>query len=179
MKYVALLRGVNVGGNSLIKMVDLRTAMETAGFKDVSTYILSGNVLFSSDERDQIKLAKSAKDVIKKNFKLNIKVVVFSSSQVETIVKSMPKGWGSNPEWKYNTLFLIPPYSVDDIMAEIGELKPGIEVLEKGDGVLYQSAEFKACGRSRTGKLASMRCYQQMTARNYNTTVKLTELLRA
>lgn len=179
MKYVALLRGVNVGGNSLVKMADLKAAIEAAGFTDVSTYINSGNVIFSSDEIDKINLAKAITGIIDKTFDLDVKTVVFSADDIAAVVKQMPKGWGSDPEWKYNTLFLIPPYNSSDIIAEIGELKPGIEILEKGEGVLYQAVEFKSFGRTRTGKLASMRCYQQMTIRNYNTTMKLHALLQA
>jgi len=179
VRYVALLRGVNVGGKSLIKMSDLKTAVESAGFANVSTYINSGNVIFSSGETDKEKLAKTITDTIKQTCNLEIKAVVLSKDDMATIVKQMPKGWGSNPEWKYNTLFLIPPYNIRDIIAEIGELKPDIEILEKGEGALYQAVEFKAFNRSKTGKLANMHCYKQMTIRNYNTTMKLHALLQA
>lgn len=179
MRYVALLRGVNVGGKSLVKMADLKTAVEAAGFTGVSTYINSGNVLFSSDETDKLKLAKAITKIIDTTFGLDVRTVIFSVDDIATVVKQMPKGWGSDPEWKYNTLFLIPPYDIDEITAEIGELKPEIEILEKGEGVLYQGLEFKKYGRTRTGKLASMQCYQQMTIRNYNTTMKLHALLQS
>jgi uncharacterized protein (DUF1697 family) len=49
-RYLALLRGVNVGGKGMIKMADLKTALEAAGFDTVKTYIQSGNILFSSDK---------------------------------------------------------------------------------------------------------------------------------
>jgi uncharacterized protein (DUF1697 family) len=55
-KYLALLRGINVGGNNIIKMVDLKACFEKMGFLDVSTYIQSGNVLFSSPETSLTKL---------------------------------------------------------------------------------------------------------------------------
>ena len=48
-KYIALLRGINVGGNNMIKMADLKAAFERRGFQRVSTYINSGNVLFDSE----------------------------------------------------------------------------------------------------------------------------------
>lgn len=179
MRYVALLRGVNVGGKSLVKMADLKAAVEAAGFTDVSTYINSGNVLFSSDETDKLKLAKAITKIIDTTFGLDVKTVIFSSDDVATVIQQMPKGWGGDLGWKYNTLFLIPPYDIDEIVAEVGELKPEIEILAKGEGVLYQGLEFKMYGRTRTGKLAAMRCYQQMTIRNYNTTMKLHALLQA
>ena len=54
--YVALLRGINVGGNNIIRMTALKACFETLGFQDVSTYIQSGNVLFSTAESDTVKL---------------------------------------------------------------------------------------------------------------------------
>lgn len=179
MRYVALLRGINVGGKALIKMADLKLAVESLELTDVATYINSGNVLFSSDETDKLKLAKAITKIIDTTFDLDIKTVVFSAEDIKTIIDAMPKGWGSDPEWKYNTLFLIPPYDLKEIIDEIGELKPDIEVLQQGEGVLYQGVEFKKFGRTRTGKLAGMTCYQQMTVRNYNTTIKLHALLQA
>lgn len=177
MKYVALLRGVNVGGKSLVKMAELKSAVEAGGFTDVSTYINSGNVLFSSEDEDKIKLAQSMTRIIDETCGLDVKTVVFSADDIQKVIQDMPKGWGENPDWKYNTLFLIPPYDMQEILAEIGALKPDIEILKQGEGVLYQGVEFKSFGRTRTGKLASMRCYQQMTIRNYNTTMKLHGLL--
>jgi uncharacterized protein (DUF1697 family) len=177
MKYVALLRGVNVGGKSLVKMADLKTAVEAAGFVEVSTYINSGNVFFSSDETDKIKLANIITEVIDETFGLDVKTVVLSADDIQTIIENMPKGWGENPDWKYNTLFLLPPCDANKVIEEVGELKPEIEILQKGEGVLYQAVEFKSFGRSRTGKLASLPCYKHMTIRNHNTIMKLHVLL--
>ena len=57
-RYVALLRGINVGGKNLIRMPALKAAFEAAGFEDVSTYIQSGNVLFSSPSRSAKRLTE-------------------------------------------------------------------------------------------------------------------------
>src|SRR5438552_14543588 len=56
-RYVALLRGINVGGNNLIKMGALKACFEKQGFGDVATYIASGNVLFSESAAGAAKLA--------------------------------------------------------------------------------------------------------------------------
>ena len=56
MKYVALLRGINVGGKKLMKMADVRECLERRGFSHVTTYIQSGNILFESDKADVAKL---------------------------------------------------------------------------------------------------------------------------
>ena len=56
MKYVALLRAINVGGRNLIRMADVRACLEARKYERVSTYIQSGNVLFDTDEADVAKL---------------------------------------------------------------------------------------------------------------------------
>lgn len=76
MKYVALLRGINVGGNSLIKMADLKVGFEGIGLTEVKTYINSGNVLFASDEKDSRKLSEKIEGMILKKFKLPVKTLV-------------------------------------------------------------------------------------------------------
>src|SRR5262245_20078849 len=76
VRYLALLRGVNVGGKTLIKMADLRKCVEGLGFDGVSTYIASGNVLFESGERDAANLATKIERAIEQQFGLPVKVIV-------------------------------------------------------------------------------------------------------
>lgn len=61
MKYVAFLRGINVGGNSIVKMLELKEAFIKSGFINVLTYINSGNVIFESDEKDIERIEKKLK----------------------------------------------------------------------------------------------------------------------
>jgi uncharacterized protein (DUF1697 family) len=176
-RFVALLRGINVGGHSLIKMSELKNSVENAGFQDVSTYINSGNIFFTSSISDEVKLARNIESAIEETFKLSVRIVVISGAQMQRIITGMPKGWGDKDGWKYNTLFLLPPYNIDTIIADIGTLKPDIEMMLPGDGVIFQAVEFKSFGRSTTGKLAANPVYKQMTIRNLNTTRKLLELM--
>jgi uncharacterized protein (DUF1697 family) len=81
-QYVTLLRGINVGGNNLIKMPALKASFEAQGFSDVSTYIQSGNVLFSSDQVDQSKLTADIEDALSKAFDYNSRLVVRSYEQM-------------------------------------------------------------------------------------------------
>ena len=58
MDYLALLRGINVGGNNIIKMDELKKTFEELNFSDVKTYIQSGNVLFKDAEKDRMKISE-------------------------------------------------------------------------------------------------------------------------
>ena len=172
MRYLAFLRGINVGGKAKLPMTELRTAMEDDGFLNVRTYIQSGNVFFDS-EKSKSELIVSLENCIKKNFGLNVPVSVFTEKEWRKIIDNAPAWWGEDDEWKHNILILLEPYDMDDIVMAIGTLKPDIENMLPGKGVLYQSMSRKLFGRTTTGKLASSPAYKRMTIRNYNTATKL------
>jgi uncharacterized protein (DUF1697 family) len=90
MKYVALLRGINVGGHNKIKMEDLREMFSTLGFENVKTYIASGNVIFDGRKMNESNLAAKIKRAIEKRFSLNIEVMIRTISEIETLVKQNP-----------------------------------------------------------------------------------------
>lgn len=178
--YLALLRGVNVGGNNIIKMADLKATLEAAGFQNVRTYIQSGNVLFSASEvTDTDNLAALVEETIASHFQVPVRVAVFSKPEWQAVIASAPDSWGKNPDWKHNLLVMLKPCDIQQAVAAIGDLKPDIEALQAGDGVLYQSVSIKSFGRATTGKLAASAVYKQMTVRSYNTAVKLSSLLNA
>ncbi len=177
MRYIALLRGINVGGNNTVSMATLKERFELSGYTNVSTYINSGNVLFDSKITDPIKLRMSIEKLLKTTFKLELTVVVVETERYKKIIKSAPVWWGKDESWKHNIIFLIEPYVIEEIVEEIGELKPDIEAMKSGDGVLFQSVDFAKFGKTTTGKLASKAVYKKMTIRNYNTAQKLLGLI--
>lgn len=177
MKYVALLRGINVGGNRKVPMADLRMCLETAGFQKVRTYIQSGNVLFEADKTEPRVLERKIESAIETNFGFPVPTVVLSRQELRAVVDGTPEGWNTDPQWKYNYIFLKSPYDKREVLEGIGVLKPDIEALTIHKGIIYQSMLFSMYGRTTTGKLASRPVYQLMTIRNHNTVTKLAELL--
>lgn len=161
----------------MIKMAELKVCLESAGFANVRTYIQSGNVLFESDIEDERSLDVLVQKAIAKTFAMQVGVAVFSKLEWQEIIKRAPKDWGKDKTWKHNLLVMLHPYNMHKTVAAIGQLKPSIESLHAGDGVLYQSVSIEDFGRATTGKLAANPVYKQMTVRNYNTATKLGELL--
>lgn len=178
-RFVGLLRGINVGGKTLVKMSELRDAVEQSNYTNVHTYINSGNLFFESNTNDTLFLASDIERIIADHFGLSVRVVVFSLDEMEAIVESMPIDWGEKVGWKYNTLFMLNRGTESMVAEQVGVLKDDIETLAVGPQVVFQSVEFSQYGKSRTAKLVSLPVYKQMTIRNYNTTIKLLELLRA
>lgn len=90
MRYVALLRGINVGGNNMIKMETLRATLGSLGFENVKSYINSGNLAFDTPKKDDAKLATKIQDAIKAEFGLDISVMVRARAAMEEIVANNP-----------------------------------------------------------------------------------------
>ncbi len=90
MRYVALLRGINVGGNNMIKMKTLRATFGSLGFENVKSYINSGNLAFDAAKTDDGKLASKIHDAIIKDFGFDISVMVRSIGEIEDIVANKP-----------------------------------------------------------------------------------------
>jgi uncharacterized protein (DUF1697 family) len=85
--FVALLRGVNVGGNNMISMSALKQSFETMGFTSVVTYINSGNIIFKSKEADARKLETKLEQMLSRDYQLGSRVVVRSLSEMEELVQ--------------------------------------------------------------------------------------------
>lgn len=90
VKYVAFLRGINVGGKNKVKMETLREICASLGFENVKTYINSGNVVFETAKLDDNKLAAKIEKAIEKEFLLNIKVMARTIAEIEDIIKNNP-----------------------------------------------------------------------------------------
>lgn len=95
--HVALLRGINVGGNNKVPMAELRQVVTSLGHADVATYIQSGNVVFSTGETDTRALAEALERAIATDFGLQVRVVVFSRDELAQVMRDNPYSDEPNP----------------------------------------------------------------------------------
>ena len=117
--YVALLRAINVGGTGILQMAELRAICEGLGFKDVKTYIQSGNVLFTAPDTDPAKLASALEAAITGTFGLTVSVVVLSRDDLAQILDRNPYLEEPNPKLVH-VVFLnaeLPPDLLDRVQA--------------------------------------------------------------
>lgn len=177
MKYVALLRGINVGGNNLIKMLALKEVFEKIDMTNVTTYIQSGNVLFESAEKNSETLTKKLEAMLTKTFKYSARVTVRSHQQIKQVVAAVPNAWNISEDLRCYIAFIMAPITTAEAVKEI-TLKEGVDSLKVGPGVLYLSTLLSALTKSEFNKLASKKIYQDMTIRNYNTAKKLLALMQ-
>jgi uncharacterized protein (DUF1697 family) len=177
VRYVALLRGINVGGKTLIKMADLRTCVEGLGFDDVSTYIASGNVLFATDG-DADRLADTIEHAIEERFELPVKVVVLDRTAYGRIVKAIPKAWIGDDAVRANIAFVRPGTDAKNVVGEL-DPDPEVEEVKAVKGAILWATRRDALNRSALRKLIAGAAYKELTVRNLNTTLKLQKLLDA
>lgn len=101
--YIALLKGINVGGKNILKMKSLVKSLESLGFQNISTYIQSGNIVFQSNEESNEMLQKLIHNIIKTEYNLNIPVLVFSFSEWDSMVH---QAFFEDKEDRLNTSYL-------------------------------------------------------------------------
>ncbi len=176
-QYLALLRGINVGGNNIIKMAELKTCFESMGFTDVVTYIQSGNVLFKSPEKNKPKLTSKIEKALSERFNYQSRVVVITDQELKKAVAGAPEGFGKDPEtYRYDVIFLKEPLTPGEAMQQVST-KAGVDNAYAGGGVLYFSRLISKATQSHLTKIISQPVYQRMTIRNWNTTTKLLALM--
>lgn len=175
--YVALLRGVNVGGNNMISMSALTESFAEMGFTGVASYINSGNIIFTTKEADARKLEQKIEQMLAKEYDLGSKVVVRSLVEMEKLVQSLPPSWGEDSTWRYNVIFLRHTIDSEEILADI-PFNEDVEELVYRPGTLLWSAQVSEIARSKMTKLSSRKKFQEMTVRNLNTTKKLCALMK-
>ncbi len=178
--YVVLLRGINVGGKNLVPMAALKTCLQGLGFANVSTYIASGNVILES-EKSPADTGAVIETALTKSFKLDselIKVLVLTRGQLQAVIDHKPQGFGEHPN-KYHSdaIFLMGVDSADAIT--VFNPREGVDKVWPGDGVIYSQRLSAQRTKSRLSKIMASPLYKSMTIRNWNTTMKLLDLLKS
>ena len=175
--YLALLRGINVGGNNLIAMSALKSCFERQGFTDVRTYIQSGNVLFSSAEKNRERLVEDIERMLSIQFSYSARVALLSFDELRYIVKAAPKDFGANPEkYRYDVIFLRSSLTPRAVIKSLS-VKKGVDTVRAGKRVLYFSRLIAKATQSHLSRLAQLPIYKEMTIRNWNTTMKLFSMM--
>jgi len=175
--FVALLRGVNVGGNNMISMSSLKESFEALGFRNVASYINSGNIIFKTKEDDARKLERKIEQMMSKDYKLDSKVVIRSLAEMEKLVKSLPASWDGDSSRRYNVIFLRHTIDSEKILNDL-PANTDIEEIVYRPGTLLWSAQVSEINRTNLAKLSSRKIFQDMTVRNLNTTKKLRDLMK-
>ena len=174
MKLIALLRGINISGKNKIPMKLLKEEFLNLGYKNVLTYLNSGNVIFEVDNSDTIEITTNIKNMIKNKFNLDIPIVVIDSDRLKQIVLNSPSWWGINDGIYYhNIIFIIPPTSINEVVNKPTKNKD-LELVECSHDVIYWSYKPESYRKSLWwNKTANSSISNSITIRTSNTIKKL------
>lgn len=178
MVYVALLRGINVGGNSTVPMARLAGLFIDAGFTDVKTFINSGNVIFRAVEHDEALLTRRIEDAIETEFGFKVPVVLRSREQIDALVAAIPKTWTNDAAMRCDVMFLWRKIDSPEVLEKIPH-KPAVEDVVYHPGAVVWRVDRDQVRQGAVPKMIGSDTYKQVTIRNVNTTRKLLELMRA
>jgi uncharacterized protein (DUF1697 family) len=174
-QYLALIRGINVGGKNLVKMPDLRAAFEEVGFTEVATYIQSGNVLFGAPRQRREELAPRIESELSRRLGIELKAVLLTPRLLKEVIEGAPEGFGDSSH-RCDVIFLRKPLTVKGALAVV-ETRDGVDEAWTGKGVLYFSRLASKASGSRLSKIVTLPEYQNMTIRSWTTTTRLGALM--
>lgn len=179
MKYVALLRGINVGGKNIVPMAVLKKCLEELGFTNVSTYTASGNVILESDNStDAIKA--QLEEALSESLKLDdeiIKVLVLTRNQLQAIIDNKPEGFGEQPEKYHSDAVFLMGIDSTSVMPLFNP-REGVDKVWPGDGVIYSQRLSSQRTRSRLNIIMATPAYKSITIRSWSTATKLLKILK-
>jgi len=176
--YVALLRGINVGGNNKIPMKELKKSFQVRGLKAVTTYINSGNVIFEDETHETEDLKPVLSQAILEDFQLDISIMIRSMIEYEKLMERLPEHWKNDSDMKSDVLFLSESVDGEEIL-EVLTIKPGIDTVLYVPGTILWSVDRKNVTKSGLMKIIGTELYKQMTVRNVNTTRKIYEIMKS
>jgi len=179
MKYVALVRGINVGGNHRVPKTEFQAVLEGLGFRDVVIYINSGNAVFASASQPK---AADVQAALEKHFGFDIPTLILSADKVRAIAAAIPPEWTNDapkPDksgQKSDVLYLFDDVNAPDIIEKLGH-RPEVETMIYVDGAILANISRRDQSRYSLLRLVGTPLYKRMTIRNITTAKKLAELV--
>lgn len=174
--YVAFFRGINVGGNNKVEMNKLKTTFETLGFTDVATYINSGNVVFKSTSKTPSELSSTIEAAVRKDFDLDLKILVKDLQSIETINEILPATWVKDKTMRTDVMFLWEEFDKPETV-QLMQLKEVDNILYASGALLWNILD-KDYDQSGMLKMIGTKLYKNMTIRNVNTFRELLKMMK-
>lgn len=167
MKYIALLRGINVGGHKKVEMKRLKSLLENMGYFNVKTYLNSGNALFETDENlEQTKIELSK--IMAEEFGFEIPTLIKSEEEIKKIASIIPNEWQNNSEQKTDVAYLFPEIDSKETVGKIPVKREYVDFIYVKGAIVWHIMK-KDYNKSQLNKIVSHKFYKQMTVRNVNT----------
>lgn len=177
-RFVALLRGINVGGRNLVAMSDLKAAMSAAGLENVRTFLQSGNVVFDAGRGKPADLEKRLEKEVEGRLGLPVAFFVRTAAEWTAIVDSNPLAGEAKTDPSRVVVLLLRRAPPAGSLARLSESVPGREVLRANGREVYAHYPDGQGTSKLTNAVLERALGGPVTARNWNTVLRLEEALR-
>lgn len=179
MEYVALLRGINVGGNNKVVMSELREQIAVAGFGHVRTYINSGNLLFEAeDQASREDVAQTVEDILARHYDFPIRLALLTAQDYLAQLDELPDWWHGEVA-RRDALFYTRGLDRDHVRERIEAMELGDEAVHFGEhAVFWGKFDEKSFLKTAYHKrLLREEFYRQVTIRSGSTVEKIAAML--
>ena len=179
MRYILLLRGINVGGKNKVSMTDLKALLDNAGFENLDSYINSGNLFFSIAESREICISK-IRQVLEKNYDFSIPFALLTKEEYLEEKAELPDWWKEEPA-RRDVLFFSCDMDKSVILNFLEKSTFYKEIVYVGKQAVFwgKMDEAEYLKTTYHKKLMKQDFYKQITIRNGNTFDKIAEILRS
>ncbi len=177
--YIAFLRGINVGGNRLIKMDDLKTSFEKVGFINVRSVLATGNIIFQSQNTDTEALTATIQEILLKDFNHPIHVILLSDDHVTRLIQKNPfKGIEITKDTRLYVSFRTPGHHISSLPIPYESPEKDFQILSVTDAEICSVLTLSP-DRNTTDvmKILEKEYGKTITTRNWNTVVNIGKFL--
>ena len=174
MRYVALLRGINVGKGPRVPMKTLKDLLERLGLTDVVTYLNSGNVVFESG-LGASELTRLIEEELERAFGEKIPTLVKTSTEMIAIAESIPREWGNNDGEQTYVAYLFGDVAKPGLVSDLPVKRQFMSIFYAPEAIVW-NIKRENYNRSQITKIAGHSSYARLTTRNVNTARKLAAL---
>lgn len=175
MMYLALLRGINVGGKNKVEMSRLRAIFENLGLTEVRSFLNTGNVVFGDDRRDPAELTTLLETAIADEFGFFIKVLLLGDEAVKAVAGAIPPEWKDDDTMRCYVMFLWGDVDQPSVLDRL-TIKEYDDVIYVPGAIIWR-VDRVFLTRSGMSKIIGSDLYQSMTIRSRNTVRKLAALI--
>ena len=177
MKYIVLLRGINISGKNKIVMSELKKEFDNLGYQEITTYLNSGNVIFETNSEDKNAIKNNIQLMIKDKFNFDIPTYVMTSQELKELLNHSPEWWGKDDKEIYdNIIFIIPPTTYNEVFDTIGSPNEYEKIQEYKNNIFW-SFDLKNYRKSNWwSKTANTDISDKITIRTANTMRKILEI---